>query len=375
MSSTRTARAISAHIRDNVYRYFPSLEGTEVNVRLLEEQQRVVSALYRFEISSPAKHYYVFAKGTPLSGNPDCHNTPVVQRARLVPPLTDYGKRLQLEYTALAAIHDHFEQLGNPCFGTIRILDFLEDSQTILMEENRDPNLLSRFAKANRLRYPFRDTPDLREAFFNSGAWLKEYSTLPNTGNVTPRNTSREDYINSIVNFTGFLEKIVGNTSLFRQVADTAVNAASRVLPEKLPLALGHGDYAMRNILVGVNNRITIIDTNSKWQVPIYEDIAYFLIRLETNKLQVFTQGMAISPENQAGYQREFLSGYFGQSPVPERIIELFRIQSLLDNWSSRASVLAQQPTGRKSLYRKFHLALLNRHYRKIMERLLQDAR
>ncbi len=375
MSNSSTADAICEHIRDHACRYFPPLDGTVAKVRLVNEQQRVVSALYRFEVFNDTARYHVFAKGIPSSDRSGQQGISTIQRARLVPPVTEYGKRLWLECTALEAIHDHFEKLENPGFGTIRVLDFIEDSQTIIMEENRDPNLLSLFVKSSRLRHPFRKAVDLRRTFFNAGAWLKEYSTLPKTDNVTPRHTRREAYNESIVNFTDFLGRLAGNTDFFGHVAGTVTSAALQILPDDLPLALGHGDYAMRNILVGANDRITVIDTGAKWRVPIYEDIAYFLVRMEINKLQVFTQGLAIQGKTLASYQHEFLSGYFGHTAVPENIIGLFKIQSLLDNWSSRASSLAQQPGERKAIYPGLHLILLNRLYRKTLERLLQAIR
>ena len=43
--------------------------------------------------------------------------------------------------------------------------------------------------------------------------------------------------------------------AFFRQVGASTIERAERVLPQELPLGLGHGDYAMRNILVTNNCR------------------------------------------------------------------------------------------------------------------------
>ena len=144
-------------------------------------------------------------------------------------------------------------------------------------------------------------------------------------------------------------------------------------MPANLPLGLGHGDYAMRNLLVGENDRITAFDTCAKWKVPIYEDIAYFLVQLETNGLQVLTQGFAFRAETIATYQRGFLAGYFGGAHVPIELIRLFKIQLLLDSWSSQLSTYNQQQAGIKKVYRQLYLSLLNRRYEIVMGRILNE--
>ncbi len=372
MSNTKYAQAITQHIHDNISKYYPCLDAADIDVRLKEEQQRTSSSLYRFEVVNHSECYRVFAKGIPVTSNTMLYRN-TIARARLTSPLTNYGERLWLEYTALRAIRDYFEKLGNPDFGSIRVLDFMENPRTIIMEENNDPNLLSLIVKTSRLRHPFGARPDLRRTFFNAGAWLKAYSNLPKTENVRLRNTSRADYNESIEKFTSFLGKIIGNASFFERVAEIAISTACQVMPDELPLALGHGDYAMRNILVGEKDRITVIDTGAKWRVPIYEDIAYFLINLKVNKLQIFTQGLAIHAKTIDIYESEILSGYFGQAHISKKLIKLFQIQALLDSWSSRASNISRQTTGKKAIVNKIHLILLNRIHRNIMKRLLNE--
>ena len=376
MDYSETAQEISRHIRANALKYYPYLDGAETEVRLLSEQHRASSSLYRFELVNNRVSYTIFAKGTALANHSKQDEIATIDaRPRLAPGPTDFRVKTWLEYNALKAIYEHIESLDNPSFGAIRILDFIQNSQTIIMDEHNEPNLRSLFTQTNRLsRALGRRAPDLRRAFFNAGAWLKAYSALPIVENVTTRLPRREDFTASVSLFTDFLGRVTGDTSFFQRIEKIVIPAAEEFMPCNLPLGIGHGDYAMRNILVGVNDRITAFDTCAKWKVPVYEDIAYFLVQLETNGLQVLTQGFAFHAETIATYQKEFLAGYFGGTHIPIKVIRLFQIQLLLDSWSSQVSINTKRYAGLKRIYQKLYLALLNRRYRTIMERLLNEV-
>ena len=373
MESSAHVEEISQYIATNASRYFPKLNGDEVKVRLLEEQYRSFSSLYRFEVSSGRANYKIYAKGIPLAEISKPDESTKELRPRIAPPGTNYRERLWLEYTALKAVSDYLEKLDDPALGGMRILDFIQSPQTILMEEHTDPSLRLLMSRTNRMNHVRGRSTELLKAFFNAGAWLKAYSTISNTENVTTRNSHRDEFKQSVVDFTEYLGRVSGNAPFFNRVEQTVTAAAKEFMPEDLALGLGHGDYALRNILVGTNNRITAFDTCAKWRVPIYEDIAYFLVQLETNKLQVVTQGYAIHTRTMAAYQREFLAGYFGRAHIPIEIVQLFHIQLLLDSWSSQTTIYTKSHAGMKKAYGKFYLALLNRRYRIIMEGLLNE--
>jgi hypothetical protein len=295
------------------------------------------------------------------------------ERPTLVPK-TESAVKFQLEYTALAAIQDYFEDIGDPRFGAIRILDFLPDQRAIVMEELRDPSLRQLFIRASRLRFPFTSI-DLDAPLRNAGAWLCAYHALPKQDYVEARHARRADFIELVSLFTDFLGKTVGDEMFFRDIASTTVAGALEALPEALPIGLGHGDYAPRNVLVGPNNRVTVLDTLARWQAPIYEDIAYFLLGLKTNRLQVYTQGLAFSPDRIMQYARAFLAGYFGQEPIPYRAIKLYEILLLLNRWSSQAPYGDWQSVGNyDKAMRTLRWRLTDRFFRKSVNLLLQGA-
>lgn len=374
MDCSEMTQDISQHISANLSNYFPQLTGTDADVRLIDEQHRASSSLYRFEVVNHLAHHKLFAKGVFVAKDPahEAHRR-ADSRPRVSPGPTEAGKKVWLEYNALKAIHEHFETLDNPDFGTIRVLDYIQSPQTIIMEENRDPTLRSLFVKTNRLSDLLGKAPDLHQTLFNTGAWLKAYSALPNAEYAVTRLSRREDFNDTITLLTDYLGRVSGDSAFFQEVAARTIAAANGFMPDSLPMGIGHGDYAMRNLLVGANDRITAFDTCAKWRVPIYEDIAYFLVQLETNGLQIVTQGLAIGKKTLAAYQRDFLAGYFGDTDVPISLIRLFQVQLLLDSWASQFSSQTQKRKGIHGAVKKLYFALLNRRYRSVMQSLLGE--
>lgn len=376
MSQTQAA-AFALHLRVRAPQYFVDFGRGSVEAQLTGEWARPASRFYRFRVGTKTHCRSVLVKVPRRRTEVGDHSGDGGQSLDARPRLghqTDPAIKFQLEYIALTAIHKHFDAIGDPRFGAIRILDILPGHRAIVMEEVEDPSLSQLFLKASRLRVSF-SSIDLGETFRNAGAWLRAYHALPKQRHVKTRHTQRADFVELLSLFTGFLGRAVGDEMFFQDIAVTAAANALETLPESLPLGLGHGDYALRNILVGPNNQVTVLDTLAKWQTPIYEDIAHFLIGLKTNRLQVYTQGVSFSPACLTRYEQEFLGGYFGQEPIPYREIQLYEILSLLNKWSSRISQGNTESlrTGGRAI-KKLQLALTDRFFRENMNRLLRGA-
>jgi aminoglycoside phosphotransferase (APT) family kinase protein len=167
------------------------------------------------------------------------------------------------------------------------------------------------------------------------GAWLHIFHKMPKKDHMQVRHQRREDYIESISVLTDFLASVLGERHFFEKIAAHLAEKAHETLPEMLPIGLGHGDYAMRNILVGTSGRVTVLDTFAKWQTPIYEDIGYFLTGLKMTYPQVVSQGLLFSQSQLMDYEQAFLKGYFGEARIPYAEVRLYEMLALLDKWSS----------------------------------------
>jgi hypothetical protein len=373
------APAVELHLREHASRYFAEFGGCPVHVQQVDQRVRPASRFYRYRLSAGTHQHWVLIKMPPphASALPAGADKPAgagyaADRPRMTSTADASIKHL-LEYKALVAIHCYFAELADSRFGAIKPLDYLPGHSALLMEELRTPNLSTLFGKNNRFQHPFGGR-DLREAFYNAGAWLRHYHALPKETDVKIRNATRADYVNSITGYVKYLGRMLRAEASLQEVGARAVAQAQEVLPEQLPLGLGHGDYAMRNILVSDHSRVTVIDTLGRWRVPIYEDISHFLVKLQANRLQVYSLGYAVSACQCATYETQFLEGYFGGAEIPRAAVRLFLLQALLDHWASQvASHYRATAAGSGSPVRNLRFRLVNSCYRGLLTRY--DAR
>jgi hypothetical protein len=196
---------------------------------------------------------------------------------------------------------------------------------------------------------------------------------MPKDKDVQVRHQGKNDYIDALTTITDFLAKTLNRESFFKETAARMIETAREVLPDSLPLGLGHGDYAMRNILVGTNFRVTVLDTFAKWRAPVYEDIGYFLTDLKMSAPQVFSHGFAFRSNQLATYEQAFLKGYFGQDPIPYPTIRLYEGLALLDKWSSRTVRVYQKSNLIKKFIGRPNVRRINQYFEQSVKRLLAD--
>jgi hypothetical protein len=370
MNRDQTALYFMDHIRKKAPRYYPGFVSEQVSIQLVKRQVRGSAILYRFKLGHQAQSRAIFVKvpsrrladGTP-NGNP--HEKPPLF------PKTEPHDMPWLHYTALKSIYEYFMCLDQKELGAIRVLDYLPQHHAIFTEELNDPNLRELVFRRNRLNSVFFDH-ELTAVFRNVGKWLRMYQAMPKDVDVKIRHAHRDDFAGSITQLTRFLAKTLGDESFFRKATSIIIDRTCETLPVLLPLGLGHGDYAMRNILIGPNARVTVLDTFAKWRTPIYEDIGYFLNELKTPYPQVFSQGLLFDSSQLAAYESAFLQGYFDQRPVPYSAIRLYESLALLDKWSS-ATVRLSPPTKFGEIVGWPKTVLINSYFRKRLKVLLGE--
>lgn len=369
--SIESRTTITSHLREHAAGYFAELIDTEVDVRLLGELKRLHSRTYQFEVKTRNQTRVLRVK-VPLHHNEmkgrNGDDKQPGQRPRRFPP-TDLETKFEFEHAALTAIHNHFQSLQDPRFGTIRILDSVPSLRAIVMEEAVNPSFRKLFAKENRLQLLFTSAKS-DVAFSNAGAWLRAYHSLPSQAEA--RHTQRAEFIELIIKFTDYLRSKLDGAPFFQNIAAVTTAVAAEVLPESLPVGLSHGDYAMRNILVGPGGRVTVLDALARWRTAIFDDIAYFLTNLKMVGPQVISQGFVFEPNLIARYEHEFLVGYFDHDPLPIRAIRLYEILGLLDRWSANLVRFDQHIAQRHVAFKKLHQALEDRFFKRSLSNLLR---
>ncbi len=243
--------------------------------------------------------------------------------------MTDQSDRVQLEYEALRTVEARVAEVGDPRFVAVRPLGVLPESNVLVMEAF-DGEPLHRFL----VRRPFRSRAALAPSILAraTGRWLRILHDTPSSTQV--RQGTREDVVDAFAAFGSYLaaEKVSPHLDEFIEVGI----ASARRLPDPLPTVITHGDFAPRNILVDGSGRMAVIDLLLRWQAPAFEDIAGFLVALQTSRANAATRGLLFGRTIER-LEPAFLTGYYGSEPVPRNAIRVYELLLVLDKWSARA--------------------------------------
>lgn len=365
VSGAAAAAGLEAHLRAHALDYFDDLAGAPVSVRLLAAQVRPFSQLYEFALVAGDRERRVLIK-TAVAG-PGRHNLRAQTRPRLAlqhePALS-----CVVEHAALSAIERHFGSLRDPRFGAIRVLALLRDPEALLMERLDQPSLRTLLMRSVRIRDPG-SVEHLDTAFHNAGAWLRSYHSMPDTQDTPARHAARAEFLDFIDRVSAYLGQQLHSASFFRRLAAATGLEAAEVLPDVLPLGLSHGDYALRNVLVGRGAAVTLCDTRSRWRTAVFEDVGYFLVSLKYGWPQLYTRGLVLRRDRLVRCERQFLDGYFQGEDVPVRAVRLYEIMALLD----RTAALAEQHASARRMPVKLKYSLQLRLLARCIRRTTDD--
>ena len=324
------------HLLKNASRYFADVSEHAASVDLVRKAERPNSQLYEFRLTDGRAIHHVFVK-VPFSTTDAISDQTTTrsdyERPRLFPKANPQLKGL-FEYRSLRAIQDYFGQLNDARFGTIRILDLLVDPYTIIMEKGHDRSFGDLFRKAHRLR-PESLVDRLSIGCRNSGAWLRAFCGSSPLAHCETRHSRAKEVQADLGAFIEFASDNGGGRRFRHELHRGLFEAAESILPARLPLGIAHTDFAPRNILLSHDGRVTVFDSMSRWRAPIYEDLAYFLIRLKVSVPQMMSQGVLFDASTLARLENEFLCGYFERQPVPMAQIRLYECILLLDQWAA----------------------------------------
>ena len=376
------AASLAAALRERAVRYprgtaAPAAPAAPAaQVRLVAADRRRVSRLYTFDVTVGEWRERLVAKvpivDAELARAPAA---PGADRDRpRVASVPDPATKAELEHAALQAIHAHFARLGDPALGAVPVFDYLPDQRAVVMQCVPEPSLRTLVMRAGGVT-PTGAVPELRAAFGNLGRWLRHFHALPVQPHVRHRHADRAAFVAHVSQVADFLGRSLHDAPTFGRIARDVEVAARSALPDVLPLGRAHGDFAMRNVLVGPGGRVTVLDTLGRFSTAIYEDLGYLLADLRCNPVHGVGWLTRLGRRRIECYAEAFLAGYFGRDPVPTRAIALYEVQAILDRWASVTVARDRAAAVRPGVVRTAQLAVVARLCRGLVDERLRRSR
>lgn len=349
----RIERAIEERVCARAQAWFPELGAApQAALSLLSARPRC--SLYVVHLVGDDSTRRVLAKVR--RGEPDHGRAPTrPPRPRLRTVSAGVGELTELEYEGLARIHGWVEA-GHSSFRAVRPLDHLPAESVVIMDYVTAPTLRQAFIDESRLavvrRSPRRGAPP--SAWRNAGAWLRGFHDLSDGRARPARQSRRPEVVERFHAYGDFLTERLGPHPV-GDLAGVGARLASELLPERLTLCVGHGDYVPRNMFVDTTGRVTVFDPMPRWRVPVLEDVCRFVVGMRLSGLQVNSHGAAYGRRGLDRREDMFLSGYFGADQVPYAQVRCYQLLILLDKWSA----LVDSAVGRSGRLARARAALM----------------
>jgi hypothetical protein len=268
-----------------------------------------------------------------------------------------------LEWSGLEAIERSCSDTEG--LGVVRPLLLMPEVAGLVMSFVDAPTLRNVVLDLSRLRRARGSVDDAVAGCALAGRWLRTFQERSGGSDRAVRQGKREEVVDRLHAYGEFLD-----SAAWRRVATQGTEVVTDLLPRQLPLSIGHGDFAPRNMLLG-DGRLTVLDPLPRWQVPAYDDLCRFLVGLRLIGEQVHTHGLAFGPETLDALEDAALAAYLG--PEADRApLRAYQLLILMDKWTAMLDNPRRDVPGRLA---RRSAALADHRVRAEAARLLDLAR
>jgi hypothetical protein len=315
----RLVETLEQRIAPHVDAWFPERPHSGLEVRVLADRPSCVLLTVHLDETAPpvalAKVRRDTGDAAVAGGRPRLR-----QEAATAEELT------LLEWAGLVTIEHACD--GIPGLGAVRPLLLMPEDAALVMSFVDAPTLRNTVLDLSRLR-PGRGR--LEEALTGcalAGRWLRTFQEGSSASDRPARQGTREEVVERLRAYGDYLQ-----TRAWRRIARAGAERVSELLPRELPLTLGHGDFAPRNMLLR-NERLTVLDPLPRWRVPVYDDLCRFVVGLRLIGEQVHTHGLAFPSTTLDALEEAALTAYLDPSSG-RAALRAYQLLILMDKWTA----------------------------------------
>lgn len=334
--------ALRALAHDRATEWFPELAGRSVvvDVRTLSSRPRSTLLLLRLTADGDTREAVAKLRR-------DGDRLPEQRRPGLAPTPLGAGEQCALELAALRGVQ---RMLGpdHPRLRPVRALDHLPSHAALVMERVDGATGRATLTGASRLAAPLTRGERRRRAqqlFRGAGEWLRCFHATTAEYELADRQLTEPALEAMLGELAAYLSLRVGAPAA--ALARQAGAVVPPVLGAGTPAAVGHGDFAVRNTLLGGDGRVAVVDPMPRWRTPVWEDLARFTVSARLQGLQVHAQGLAYDRGFLDQLERELLTAYLDGNREDSHVRTTLAAAALLvlfDKWSALVAARPQRP-------------------------------
>jgi hypothetical protein len=351
----RLVETLTERIAPHTHEWFPDRPHSGLEVRVLADRPKCVLLTVHLDRAEvPA----ALAKLRRETGN----GPGAGARPRLRNEAATAEELTLLEWSGLETIERACGDTAG--LGVVHPLLLMRDEAGLVMSFTDAPTLRNVVLDLSRLRRGRGSFDEAVAGCTLAGRWLRTFQERSPESDRPVRQGTREDVVDQLRAYGEFLD-----SRSWRRVATKGVELVSELLPRELPLTVGHGDFAPRNMLLR-DGRLTVLDPLPRWQVPTYDDLCRFLVGIRLIGEQVHTHGLAFGSGTLDALEDAAVAAYL--EPGAERApLRAYQLLILMDKWTAMLDNPRRDVPGRLA---RRSAALADHRVRAEAERLLDLA-
>lgn len=250
---------------------------------------------------------------------------------------------LMLEYRALSLLYEHLGGNENEGITAVRPLTYFSDIDALVVEYMPGRNFLVLILDAARPWGKRSVLQDAVDAVYRAGRLLGAIHQIKLEGYPREEPFDSDKYHQRLQDKVERLLSLVSGEYVRRRLVLIQQAAHELGLQETVIMNHLHRDLYPENLVHLPDGRVYTVDTTLHQVGPVEEDIAKFLVGVDTLKQRLLFGCVTIRSDAVDAIERSFLAGYCTRARFSPRILVLFRLLALTQRWIEVLSVLARK--------------------------------